>query len=427
IGTQWGDEGKGKITDYCAERADVVVRFQGGNNAGHTIIVGGKRYAFHLIPSGVLWKKTLVLGNGVVIDPEVLSGELESLRSAGFEDVDLWISDRAHLIMPYHRLLDGAEETLRGSEKVGTTGRGIGPAYGDKIARYGVRAGDLLDEEGLREKVSFAVSVKNLLLDAFGSGERVDEDEIYGRLRDYGRLFSRRITDTSILIHHALSGGKKVLFEGAQGTMLDVDWGTYPYVTSSHTVAGGACIGAGVPPSRIDRVLGVVKAYTTRVGAGVLPTEIKEGMGERLQKKGGEFGTTTGRVRRCGWLDMVVVNHACRLSGVSHIALTKVDVLGGLEEIPVARAYRIDGEETGYFPSSIKRLERAEPVYDVLPGWDDLSPEDWREIANKGYSALPSALKEYISYIEKNTGATVSIVSFGPGREDTVDRGTLEW
>ncbi|MDG6220404.1 MAG: adenylosuccinate synthase [Candidatus Thermoplasmatota archaeon] len=421
LGTQWGDEGKGKITDYYAERADIVARFQGGNNAGHTIIVGGKKFAFHLMPSGALHGKTLVIGNGVVVDPNILAKEIKSLEDSRMEKPRLFISDRANLIMPYHRLLDGVEENIRGKEAVGTTKRGIGPAYSDKIARHGIRFSDLLEPEVLWEKLGFIVEMKNRILDAYGSPERLDLQEIYKEALDFGKFFGPMITDTSVLLNKEMDKGANLLLEGAQGTMLDVEWGTYPYCTSSHTVAGGACCGAGIGPGRIDRVVGVVKAYTTRVGGGPLPTFIEGPVGEEIQTKGGEFGTTTGRGRKCGWLDLVVVNHACRLSGIKHMAVTKLDVLGGMDYIKVCRAYECEGENIASFPASLARLEKCKPVYDILPGWDELSGNEWRSIAQAGYSSLPENMKKYLEYMEKSTGARVELVSIGPGREDTID------
>ncbi len=426
VGTQWGDEGKGKVTDFFAREADVVCRFQGGNNAGHTIVVNGEKFAFHLIPSGVLWNKELVIANGVVVDPYVLKREVETFTER-FSRPNLWISDRANIITPYHRLLDGAEERLRGSASVGTTKRGIGPAYSDKIARHGIRMGDLLDPEALKQKVDMVVEIKNRLLAAYGLGEKIDAEALYRDLLGFGEFFAPMIRDTSALLNEALDSGKRVLFEGAQGTMLDVDWGTYPYTTSSNTIAGGACTGAGVGPTRINRVVGVAKAYTTRVGAGPLPTAIDGDLEEKIQKKGGEFGTTTGRRRRCGWLDLVVLKHAVRLSGITSLALTKIDVLGGLGDIKVAVRYEIDGEETDFFPGSISRVERAKPVYETLRGWPDMRPEEWRSLAKGGYEDLPGEVREYVSFIEKNTGAKVEMVSFGPDREDTLDLRGEDW
>ncbi|MCK4717675.1 MAG: adenylosuccinate synthase [Thermoplasmata archaeon] len=421
LGTQWGDEGKGKVTDYYGEGADLVARFQGGNNAGHTIIADGKKYAFHLLPSGVLHQKTLVIGNGVVVDPRVLFREIDSLAESGLPPPRLFLSERANIIMPYHRLLDGVEEGLRGKEAVGTTKRGIGPAYSDKIARHGIRMCDLLDPAVLRDKLSFIVEVKNRMLEAYGSDERLELEGIYQEALGYGKRFGPMIAETSILINETLDQGKNVLLEGAQGTMLDVEWGTYPYTTSSHTIAGGACCGVGIGPRRIDRVVGVVKAYTTRVGGGPLPTFIEGELGEDIQHKGGEFGTTTGRGRKCGWLDLVVVCHACRLSGITHMAVTKLDILGGLEDIKVCRAYDLDGKEITAFPPNLSVLERCKPIYDTLPGWPDLPQEEWSRIATEGYEALPENLRGYLEYMERATGANVEIVSIGPGREDTID------
>ncbi|UCG71130.1 MAG: adenylosuccinate synthase [Thermoplasmata archaeon] len=423
IGTQWGDEGKGKITDFYAEDADIIARFQGGNNAGHTIVVENEVYKFHLLPSGIVRPgKTVVIGNGVVIDPKVLLYELGDIEKRGFQVNNLFISDRANLIMPYHKLLDGVqEESKKEGQKIGTTKRGIGPTYCDKIGRYGVRMIDLLDEQQLREKLESFVESRQKMLKAYGSDEEISVDEIFETYLDYGKKLGKYVTDTSVFINKAIDDGKKVLLEGAQGAMLDVDFGTYPFTTSSHTIAGGACIGLGIGPKKIDKIVGVVKAYTTRVGGGPLPTELSDEIGEHLLKKGGEYGTTTGRPRRCGWLDLVVVKHACRLNSLDAVVITKIDVLSGLKSLKVCKAYEYDGNVMNDFPGSLKVLARCRPIYDELEPWDDFTKEEGIEMAKSGYDSLPEKMKDYITYIENNIKVPIEVVSLGPGREETVD------
>lgn len=422
IGTQWGDEGKGKITDYYAEEADIVARFQGGNNAGHTIVVEGEKFKFHLLPSGIIRpEKTVVIGNGVVVDPEVLLNEIDTLKSKGFEPKNLYISDRANIIMPYHKLLDGLEEKARKGKSIGTTGRGIGPSYSDKISRHGIRANDLLDENVLKERLDLNMPPKQKLLEMYDSQEQLDNEAVLVKYLGYGRRMADYITDTSLLLNKAIKEGKSVLLEGAQGAMLDVDHGTYPFTTSSHTVAGGACIGAGIGPSKIDKVIGVVKAYTTRVGGGPLPTELKDDIGEHLRQKGGEFGTTTGRPRRCGWLDLVVVKHACMLSSIDSLVITKIDVLNGLNKIKVCKSYALNGEDTERFPASLKILEKCVPVYEEMDGWEEPSEDDVAEMINKGLESLPNNMRNYIKYIEAEVKIPIELVSIGPGRKETID------
>lgn len=422
VGTQWGDEGKGKITDYFAEEAELVIRFQGGNNAGHTIVVGGETHKFHLLPSGVIHPgKSVVIGNGVVVDPEVLLKELSELHERGYSSDNLKISDRANVIMPYHKLMDGVEEKFKGKGKIGTTGRGIGPTYTEKVSRNGIRMADLLDPESLDEKLEVVVALKNRMLKAYEEDTKLDKTEILEQYLDFGKKLSKYIADTSVLINSALEENKIVLFEGAQGTQLDIDHGTYPYVTSSNTVAGNACAGAGVGPTRINEVIGVVKAYTTRVGEGPFPTELTGEAGEHLREKGHEYGATTGRPRRCGWLDLVVVRYACRINGLTGLAITRLDVIAGLGNLKICKAYELEGEQTMNFPGTLKTLDKCIPVYDELPGWDDLSDEEWLEIASTGYDALPADLIDYANYIQKDTGVPLKIISIGPGREATIE------
>lgn len=422
IGAQWGDEGKGKITDYLSENADMVVRFQGGNNAGHTIIVDDKVFKLHTLPSGVLRPgKTAVIGNGVVINMEELAEEIKQVESQGGSVDGLKISDRAHLILNYHKKLDGAEEKYRGNKPVGTTKKGIGPAYQDKIARIGFRVSDLFDEEVLKEKISFQLKYKNDLLAMLGAERCGCTDEIlYERMIGWRRMIEGRVCDTSVMINDALDDNKKVLFEGAQGAMLDIDSGTYPYVTSSSTCAGGVCTGAGVAPNRITSVIGCLKAYTTRVGEGPMVTEMHGKEEEKLQRLGGEFGTTTGRGRRCGWLDLVQAELANRLCGFTSLAITKLDVLCGYEEVKICTAYEIDGKTVKHFPASISALERAKPVYTVMKGWKGWN--DTEEIVRNGYDGIPAEMKAYVSFIEKEMKVPADILSIGPGREETVFR-----
>ncbi|KAA0001001.1 MAG: adenylosuccinate synthase [Thermoplasmata archaeon] len=412
IGLQWGDEGKGKITDFYASRADCVARFQGGNNAGHTVIVNGKKYKFHLMPSGVIQGKEVVIGNGVVLDPSVLLEEIEMLRREGIEP-SLRISDRTNVIMPYHRILDGAEENLLGDKKIGTTGRGIGPCYADKISRFGIRMGDLIDEQALREKLERVVPIKQAMIDAFNAGEKLNAEKIFREYAEYGRRLKKYVTDTTLYVNSLLDEDKTVLFEGAQGCMLDIDFGTYPYTTSSHPVAGGASIGTGVGPKRFDKVVGVLKAYTTRVGEGPMPTELKDAVGGHLVEKGKEYGTTTGRKRRCGWLDLVAARYACRINYVDEIAITKLDVLDGLKKVKLCKIYECDGEEIDNFPSSLAILSRCKPVYEEMDGWEKTE-------GIKNYDELPEQAKDYLNAISEWLDVPINIISTGPSREETI-------
>jgi adenylosuccinate synthase len=427
IGSQWGDEGKGKITDYLAEDADLVVRYQGGANAGHTIKVGDEVFALHLLPSGIIREGVIsVVGNGLVIDCEGLKGEIEAIRKTGRTANGLKISDRANVVLPYHRQFDGAEERARGAKGVGTTGRGIGPCYSDKIARAGIRMGDLLDEQYLRERIETVYPLKERLAEALGVKLQQDKAALLKMLLEYGQMYKPYICDASVLVNDAIRDGKKVMFEGAQGTMLDIDYGTYPFVTSSNCTSAGICTGVGVPPSAIHNVIGVTKAYTTRVGAGPFVTELTDEIGRHLQNVGGEFGTTTGRARRCGWLDLVVVRHAVRLNGMTCMAVTKLDVLNDLETIKVCVAYDIDGQRVENFPANTRQLERAQPIYEELNGWSSWS-ENTAKLCQKGLSALPKGLQRYLEYISDNTSVPIGIVSVGKGRDETIDLRKERW
>jgi adenylosuccinate synthase len=418
VGTQWGDEGKGKIVDLLTRYADYIVRFQGGNNAGHTLVVEGKQFIFHLIPSGILYEnKKCMIGNGVVIDPEVLLAEMQELNENGLPVTPqrLMISENAHLIMPYHKSLDlNQEAALLSSKKIGTTGRGIGPCYGDKINRKGIKIGDLLDEDLFRDKLRDNVEEKNFLLTKRLNSSAVSFDEIYSRYRIFAEKLAPFLGNVSVELDQARKSGRNILFEGAQGTQLDIDHGTYPFVTSSNTVAGNACTGSGFGPVHIDAVIGILKAYTTRVGSGPFPTELFDETGDQLQKKGGEFGATTGRKRRCGWLDCVVANEAIRLNSITGLAVTKLDVLSGQPSLNIATSYEADGREYWAMPSNIRVTERITPVYEEIPGWQE-------EIGGaRSVEDLPRQARDYIKRIEDITETPAFIISVGPARDETL-------
>ncbi|MHB1419862.1 MAG: adenylosuccinate synthase [Bacillota bacterium] len=415
VGAQWGDEGKGKVTDYLARQADMVVRSQGGNNAGHTVVVGEQEFKMHLIPSGILYpEKICVIGNGVVVDPEVLIEELDYLEGQGVSTANLRLSDIAHLIMPYHKRLDEVEEERRGANKIGTTRRGIGPAYMDKIARNGIRVGDLLDGEEFRQQLAQNLKGKNELLEKIYGAQGFALDKTYDSYMEYAERLRPYIVDTSLVVHRAIQANSKVLFEGAQGTLLDVDHGTYPYVTSSYPIAGGACIGTGIGPTKIDRALGVAKAYTTRVGEGPFPTELHGESGDVIRNKGKEFGTTTGRPRRCGWLDAVILRYAVRLNGLDYLAFTKLDVLDDLPTIKICTGYRYQGEILEEFPHSMKVLSLCEPVYEEMEGWQ----QDLTKV--KEFSDLPVQAQRYIRRVEELAGAPMALIAVGPRRDQTI-------
>ena len=416
VGTQWGDEGKGKIVDLLAETADMVVRFQGGNNAGHTMVVGGEQFICHLIPSGILQQKICVIGNGVVVDPAVLLAEMDALVSRGI-DVGpdrLLICEKAHLIMPYHRSVDHAREKFKGDKKIGTTGRGIGPAYEDKATRRGIRFVDLLDPEVFSDKVNTILDEKNFYLKNYLSAETLDPKQIIDQYQDYARRLAPHITNISVVIDRAIKNNQQVMFEGAQGTHLDIDHGTYPFVTSSNTVAGNACSGAGVGPKQIDDVIGIVKAYTTRVGQGPFPSELFDDIGDRIQEKGAEFGATTGRRRRCGWLDIVLLRNAVRLNGLTGLAITKLDVLDGLESVKICVGYEYRGNKLTDFPASLKVLGECQPIYETLPGWsENLS-------GIRRFEDLPENVESYLNRIETLIQTPIDIISVGPDRDQTI-------
>ncbi|MGH3435022.1 MAG: adenylosuccinate synthase [Sciscionella sp.] len=418
IGAQWGDEGKGKATDLLGERVQWVVRYQGGNNAGHTVVLpDGQKFALHLLPSGILTPGiTNVIGNGVVIDPGVLLDELAALEERGVDTAGLLISADAHLIMPYHVAIDKVTERYLGARKIGTTGRGIGPCYQDKIARVGVRVQDLLDEKILRQKVEAALDFKNQVLVKVYNRKALDVDEVCETVLAQGEKFADRISDTRLMLNQALERGQTVLLEGSQGTLLDVDHGTYPFVTSSNPTSGGACAGAGIGPGRIGAVMGILKAYTTRVGSGPFPTELEDEFGERLRQVGSEFGVTTGRTRRTGWFDAVIARYSARVNGITDFFLTKLDVLSGLDEVPVCVGYEVDGFQTGDMPMTQTDLHHAVPVYERLPGWrEDIS-------GCRSYAELPANARGYVERLEALSGARISAIGVGPGREQTIVR-----
>jgi adenylosuccinate synthase len=418
VGTQWGDEGKGKIVDLLTEHADFVVRFQGGNNAGHTLVVEGKKYVFHLIPSGILYEnKMCFIGNGVVLDPGVLLEEMDKLAASGLpvNPQRLMISERAHLIMPYHRLLDSCSESaLASGKKIGTTGRGIGPCYGDKILRKGIKAGDLLDAPSLMEKIRENLEEKNFLFNKKFNADPLAPEAVYDEYMQHADRLAPYIDNVSVALDNGRKAGKHILFEGAQGTQLDIDHGTYPFVTSSNTIAGNACTGSGFGPSHIDCVIGILKAYTTRVGEGPFPTELFDPTGDELQKKGGEFGATTGRKRRCGWLDGVIAREAVRLNGINGLAITKLDVLSGQPTLKLATSYEADGKTLNAMPGNIKTYAKMQPIYEDLAGWSE-------EITQaRSVEDLPAKARDYVKRIEEFTETPAYILSVGPGREQTM-------
>ncbi len=420
VGTQWGDEGKGKIVDLLTNYADCIVRFQGGNNAGHTLVVNGKKYVFHIIPSGILYEdKMCMIGNGVIIDPGVLLTEMEELKGKGLPVTPqrLLISENAHLIMPYHQMLDHARESaLSKGNKIGTTGRGIGPCYMDKVGRVGIKAGDLLDSSQFLDKLQANVEEKNFYLTKQYGAEAASFDAIRDQFAAFADTLAPFIGNVSMELDKARKSDKNILFEGAQGTQLDIDHGTYPFVTSSNTIAGNACIGSGFGPAHIDEVIGILKAYTTRVGEGPFPSELPEGdtVGDELQKKGGEFGATTGRRRRCGWLDMVVANDAVRLNGLTGLAITKLDVLSGQPTLKIGRSYTVEGESFDCMPSNIRKTALAQPVYEEVEGWQ----EDITGV--RDYADLPQKARDYVRHIEDISGIAPVIVSVGPDRKETL-------
>ncbi len=415
IGTQWGDEGKGKYIDMLAETSEIVVRFSGGNNAGHTIVANGVKYALHLVPSGILHEgKTCIIGNGVVVDPGVLLKEIKMLNDKGINTDRLLISDRAHVIMPYHKLMDELQEKFRGENPIGTTKRGIGPCYADKTERCGIRICDLVDEELFIEKVKQNLAIKNQIIEKVYSGQKVNEHDVINEYLEYGRKLKKHVANVNNLLFDAIENKKNILFEGAQATFLDLDFGTYPYVTSSNPIAGGVCTGAGIGPVYINEVYGVLKAYTSRVGAGPFPTEQDNETGDTIRQLGHEYGTTTGRPRRCGWLDLVMIRYAAKVNGLTALAVNHVDTIGKLPGIKLCVAYKKDGQQIDYFPSSLKELAKCEPVYEEFASWNV-------DISNvKKYDDLPENAKAYLRRIEEIVGVKVKLIGVGKDREQTI-------
>jgi adenylosuccinate synthase len=415
LGAQWGDEGKGKATDLLGDRVDYVVRYQGGNNAGHTVVIGDQKYALHLLPSGILSPNVIpVIGNGVVIDPAVLLTEIKGLNERGIDTSKLKISTNAHLITPYHRTIDKVSERFLGKAKIGTTGRGIGPAYADKINRIGIRVQDLFDPSILKQKIEAALHDKNQILIKVFNRKGITVDEVLTEYLEYAEILKPFVVDTALLLDQALKAGKNVLLEGSQGTLLDVDHGTYPFVTSSNPTAGGASTGSGIGPTKITRVIGILKAYTTRVGSGPFPTELFDEDGEALRKIGGEVGVTTGRNRRCGWFDAPIARYAVRVNGLTDFFLTKLDVLTGWEKIPVCVAYEVEGVRVDELPASQTDFHHAKPIYEYLPGWkENISTA-------KSIDDLPVNAREYVKFLEKVSGAPISAIGVGPGRDETI-------
>jgi adenylosuccinate synthase len=415
LGAQWGDEGKGKATDLLGDRVDYVVRYQGGNNAGHTVVIGDQKYALHLLPSGILSPNVIpVIGNGVVIDPAVLLTEIKGLNERGIDTSKLKISTNAHLITPYHRTIDKVSERFLGKSKIGTTGRGIGPAYADKINRIGIRVQDLFDPSILKQKIEAALHDKNQILIKVFNRKGITVDEVLDEYLGYAQILKPYVVDTALLLDQALKAGKNVLLEGSQGTLLDVDHGTYPFVTSSNPTAGGASTGSGIGPTKITRVIGILKAYTTRVGSGPFPTELFDEDGDALRKIGGEVGVTTGRNRRCGWFDAPIARYAVRVNGLTDFFLTKLDVLTGWEKIPVCVAYEVDGVRMDELPASQTDFHHAKPIYEYLPGWKE-SISKAKTVAD-----LPKNAQEYVKFLERVSGAPISAIGVGPGRDETI-------
>lgn len=415
VGLQWGDEAKGKVVDYASNGADYVVRFNGGNNAGHTVVVNDQVFKFHTLPVGALNPGvTSVIADGVVVDPSVLASELDGLESRGFDVDRLKISGNAHVIMPYHRLFDQLEEGRKGDKKIGTTGRGIGPCYADKVSRIGIRISQLIDPEQFRERLTEALDIKNAILTKVYGAEPLDADAIFDEYQVYAKRIAPYVGDTAAIVNEAAKTGKKIIFEGAHGTLLDIDHGTYPYVTSSHVVAGGACIGTGIGPTSIDRVIGVAKSYTTRVGEGWFPTELFDETGEYIRERGKEYGTTTGRPRRCGWFDSVAVRFTSSISSVTAIALISLDVLSGLDTLRICTSYDLDGEVVRNFPTDPVKLGKCKPIYEELPGWN----EDISEV--KSWEDLPENTKKYIERISELVETPIALLSIGRRRDQTI-------
>jgi adenylosuccinate synthase len=417
IGAHWGDEGKGKVVDHLAQRAGAVVRFSGGDNAGHSVVNPHGEFKLHLVPSGIFSPKaTCIIGNGVVVNPAVLIGEIDELTKRGVDTSRLFVSDRTHLIMPYHTLLDGLEEEARGGKALGTTRKGVGPAFTDKAARLGIRMGDLRDKEGLLERLRPILDYKNTILTKVYGASPLSLEEVYAQYCQYGERLAPHIRETTVMLEEMLSRRELVLLEGAQGTLLDPDFGTYPYTTSSSPLAGGACLGAGLSPTKIDRILGVFKAYCTRVGSGPMPTELEDETGELIRERAHEYGTTTGRARRCGWFDAVATRFSTRVNGFTGAAITRLDILDVLPRLKICVGYKLDGQTIDYFPASVAALARCQPVYEELEGWQTPTSDI------RSYKQLPAKARQYITRIEELSGCPVNLVCVGPGREQTIEK-----
>ncbi|WP_425448752.1 adenylosuccinate synthase [Dethiothermospora halolimnae] len=418
LGAQWGDEGKGKITDYLAEKSDMVVRYQGGDNAGHTVEIGDNQYKLHLIPSGIFNKdKICILGNGLVINPKSLLDEIKYLTDRGISTDNLRISDRAHIILPYHIELDRLQEEKKGKNKIGTTVKGIGPCYKDKVERVGLRMCDIFYKETFEERLRENIRNKNEIIEKLYNGKPLDEDNIVKEYMGYLDEIKKYVVDTTALLNDSIEKGNKILFEGAQGTLLDLDFGTYPYLTSSHPISGGVSIGSGINPLKLDGAIGIVKAYTTRVGRGPFPTELHDKTGDAIREKGHEFGTTTGRPRRCGWLDGVMLRYSARINGLTSIAVTRLDTLGGFDKLKICTGYELDGKVVKDFPASLETLAKCKPIYEEFDGWKE---EDMKDITK--YEDLPENAKKYVEKIEEMTGVNVDVASIGPKRSETLIR-----
>ena len=419
IGLSWGDEGKGKFVDFLAQKADIIVRYQGGNNAGHTVVYEDKKYKFHIIPSGAVLEKESIIGNGVVIDPKVLLAEIEELQKAG-KKINLKISSTAHIIFPFHRILDGLEEESKGNLAAGTTKRGIGPTYSDKTARWGLRMFDLVNPDILRFKLEKIAPIKEKFIQAFDPSFKMDVNAIYEEYKEYGQKLKPYVIDTAYYLNKQIDAGKKVVFEGAQGTLLGIDHGMYPFGTSSNANASGISSGTGVPPKKIGSIIGIIKAYTSRVGGGFLPTELHDVLGEKIREQGHEYGTTTGRPRRVGWLDLFNIKYSMMINGVDYIIITLLDALEGVNPLKICTAYELDGEILESWPIQSEIIERCKPIYKEFDGWEPRSSEEWSEIASIGYEALPKEMKIYVKAIEEELNSEISMLSIGPNRKDTI-------
>lgn len=420
IGLSWGDEGKGKFVDYLAQKADIIVRFQGGNNAGHTVVVDNKKFKFHIMPSGAVLEKEVVIGNGVVIDPKVLLEEMNSIKEKG-KKLNLKLSSTAHVIFPFHRVLDGLEEESKGDLAAGTTKRGIGPTYSDKAARWGIRIYDLINPDLLKTRLEKLIDVKTKVINSFTKNWSINFDEVYNEYVEYGKQLKPYVIDTAYYLNKAIDSGKKVVFEGAQGNLLCIDHGLYPFGTSSNANALGISSGTGVPPKKIGKIIGIIKAYTSRVGGGNFPTELNDEIAEQIREQGHEYGTTTGRPRRVGWLDLFNINYGIMINGVDSVVITLLDALEGITPIKICTGYELDGKELESWPLHADIIKKCKPIYQTYEGWEPRSSEEWSNIAKKGYGALPETMKVYLEAIKATIQTQIAMVSIGPNRKDTIN------